>query len=274
MNRASFTEQESPILLSVIRERTPDAAIAIIKNSIVSGAGGFDLHLSTLENQYLNETDLAKIISSTVKPVLALHYNADYHKRPTGLSDEARMKQLLTAVRAGAAAIDMQGYTFEEDMDNALNGCGELFVRARPKQVTMRKETIAKQCELINEVHSLGAQVVLSTHTGCMMTAEEAVSLAQTLEKRGADVVKIIAKAEKEEDVAECFRTVIALKKVLKTKFTYHLEGKVGKLTRIVAPMLGSYMAFCFEHYTESSNFEQCHLKTLANAFRTLQWRN
>ncbi len=268
----SFSGQKSPIFLSVIKERTPDAAIAVIKNSIVAGAEGFDLHLPALEEQYWNVESLKKIISATDKPILALHYNGDYYNRHLGHTDEQRIELMLMAVKAGAAAIDIQGYTFEKDMATALDGCDLPFAGANPKQVTMRKSTIDKQKEVIDFVHSMGAEVVLSTHVGCMLTSEQALSLAEEIQSRGADVVKIIAKATGQEDIPECLKTVLTLKKHLNKKFTYHLEGKAGKLTRVVAPMLGSYMVFCLERYTESSNFEQCHLKSIVDAFRTLEW--
>ena len=167
----------------------------------------------------------------------------------------------------------MQGYTFEKDMETALVGGTQSFVIAKPKQVTLREETVEKQKAFIDKIHALGAEVVLSTHTGVMMTAEQTIALAKTLETRGADVIKIIAKATSIDDIPECFRTVIELKKTMNVPFTYHLEGKLGKVTRIVAPMLGSYMVFCFDRYTESSNFEQCHLKSMADAFRALEWQ-
>ena len=273
MKRASFAKQKSPIILSVIKERTPAAAIAVIKNATLEGAEGFDLHLSTLDPEYINVESLSKIISATKKPVLALHYNGDYFNKRLGLSDEERMRQLTIAAEAGAAAVDMQGYTFEKDMATALEGGTQSFVASKPREVTLRQETIEKQRAFIDKIHALGAEVVLSTHTGVMMTAEQMVELAKTLEARGADVVKIIEKATCVDDIPECFRTVIALKKVMNVPFACHLEGKLGKVTRIVAPMLGSYMVFCFDRYTESSNFEQCHLKSMADAFRLLEWQ-
>ncbi len=270
--RVSFTDHKGPLFLSVIRERTPNAAIAVIKNSVLEGASGFDLHIPTLDPEYRNAESMKKIIAATDLPVLALHYNGGYDGKPLGESDERRMEQLLMAVEAGASAIDMQGYTFDPDMETALAGAKEGFAKRAPREVTVRPETIEKQCAFIEKVHSMGAEVVLSTHTGIMMNAEEVVELALTLEKRGADVIKIVGKAQSEDDIPECLRTVLELKKALKVKFAYHLAGKAGAPTRIMAPALGSYMLFCFDRYTESSVFEMCHLGSVADAFRRFGW--
>ncbi len=271
--RPSFAHHEGPLFLSVICERTPKAAIAVIKNSLVAGADGFDLHIPTLDPKYRNADCIREIVASTDRPILALHYNRDYDGKPLGESDEKRMEQLLAAVEAGASAVDMQGYTFDPDMATALDGAKQAFAKKSPREVTVRPETVEKQCAFIEKVHSLGAEVVLSTHTGIMMTAEETVELALMLEKRGADVVKIIGTAGSEDDIPECLRTVLALKKALKVKFAFHLGGAAGIPTRIMAPALGSYMLFCFEHYTQSSNFEQCHLASVVDAFRRLGWK-
>lgn len=273
MERVSFANQEGPLMLSVIKEQTPSSAIAVIKNSLIDGAQGFDLHISTLVSQYLSEASISKIAESTDKPILALHYNSDYFGKHMGISDEDRMRQLLMAVKAGCSALDMQGYTFEEDMASALDGCGSSFAKLKPREVTMRQKTIDRQRKFIDEVHAAGGEVVLSTHTGVMMTAEQTVELALELEKRGADVIKIIANMNSAGDFPEICRTTLELKKHLKTKFAFHSQGKLGKPTRIICPMLGSYMVFCFDRYTESSNFEQCHLKSMADAFKNLDWR-
>ena len=66
------------------------------------------------------------------------------------------------------------------------------------------------------------------------------------------------------EDAQESIRTMLALKKAVKTPVSYHANGKAGALSRIINPLLGAQIAFCVEHYDEGSTMEQMDLRTAA----------
>ena len=255
-----LSELRAPALAGVVKERRIPEAIAAIKNCIYDGADMIDLHLSCLEN---TETDeLKKIITFSKLPVLALNYNTTYEGENAGYSEDDRADLFLRAVKAGAAGIDMQGYTFHLPSKNEF--CGEdkySFTKGNPKEIITDEEIIAKQCEFIEKVHTMGAEVLLSCHPGIPMTAEQVVDLAHFLEKRNPDIIKIVTKAENEEDLAESIRTMLLLKKEIKTPIAYHANGKAGMLTRIINPLLGGQIAFCVDRYTEASVMEQINLK-------------
>ena len=99
-----------PVLAGVVREKSAKAAIAEIKNCMYDGAGMIDLHMSCLESADTNQ--LRAIINSSKLPVLALNYDKTYDWQNAGFSEEERVESFLHAVDAGAAGIDMQGYTF------------------------------------------------------------------------------------------------------------------------------------------------------------------
>ena len=151
----------SPVLVGVVREKTAKAAIAEIKNCIYSGAGMIDLHMSCLEK---NDTEtLREIISDSRLPVLALNYNQLFDFENAGLSEEERVESFLRSVDAGAAGIDMQGYTYH--LPSKSEFCGEdkySFTKGNPKEIVTDSSIISKQCELIEKVHSKGAEVLLS----------------------------------------------------------------------------------------------------------------
>ena len=60
----------------------------------------------------------------------------------------------------------------------------------------------------------------------------------------------------------ESIKTMLLLKKEVKTPVSYHANGKFGGLTRIVNPVLGGQIAFCVDRFSESSTMEQLDLKT------------
>ena len=259
--KLKLSQIHAPAIAGVIRERNVRCAIAEIKNCTYDGADMIDLHMSCLEKTDVES--LRSIISSTKLPVLALNYNNTYEWADAGFDEEARAESFLRAVEAGASGVDIQGYTF--DLPSKKGFCGEdkySFTKGNPKEIVTDENIISKQCELIEKVHFMGAEVLLSCHPGVAMTSEQVVELALFLEKRNPDIIKIVTKAENEEDLAESIRTMLLLKREIKTPIAYHANGKAGMLTRIINPLLGGQIAFCVARYTEASVMEQIDLRT------------
>lgn len=252
----------APAVAGVIREKTTKAAIAEMKNCRLSGADMIDLHLSCLEN--FSTAELKKIIRSTPLPILALNYNQKADWTSLGLSEEERVQSFLDAVEAGAAGIDMQGYTFHAPSKSGY--CGEdiyFFTKNNPKEIVTDPVIIEKQCAFIEEVHRRGAEVLLSCHPGIAMNTQQVVELALFLEQRKPDMIKIVTHAENEDDFYESIRTMTVLKKEVKTPVSYHANGKAGTLSRILNPLLGGQIAFCVDRYNEYATMEQLELKTV-----------
>lgn len=266
----SIAELQAPVLAGVVREKTTRAAIGEIKNCLYNGAGMIDLHMSCLEDSSVEE--LKKIVESTDLPILALNYNNTYLWDNAGLTEEQRTDSFLRAVQAGAAGVDIQGYTF--DTDSKKGFCGEdkySFTKGNPKEVVTDPAIIAKQCAFIEKVHSMGAEVLLSCHPGIPMNAEQVVELALFLEQRNPDVIKIVTRAENEMQALEAMRAMLLLKKEVKTPVTYHAAGKAGMLTRVLNPVLGGHMVFCVDRFTESSTPEQVDLRVARNVVEDLK---
>lgn len=252
----------APAVAGCVRERTVKAAIAEIKNCYYSGADMIDLHLSCLEDT--STEALKKIISSTSLPVLALNYDLHYDWSRIHQTEEERVESLLRAIEAGAAGIDMQGYTFH--IPSRSEFCGEdrySFTKAAPREVVTDPAIIEKQCALIEKVHSMGAEVLLSCHPGVVMNAEQVLELARFLEERKPDIIKIVTKANTKEDCDEAVSAMTVLKQELNTPVAYHASGKAGIPSRILNPLQGGQIAFCIDRYNEGSTMEQLDLRTV-----------
>ena len=104
--------------------------------------------------------------------------------------------------------------------------------------------------------------MLLSCHPGIPMNCRQVVELALFLEKRSPDIIKIVTIANTEEDMIESLKTMLVLKKELKTPVSYHAAGSAGRLSRILNPVLGGQIAFCVDRFSESSTMEQLDLKT------------
>lgn len=256
-----LSQIKAPAIAGVIRQKTVSAAIGEIKNCIYNGADMIDLHLSCLE---ANDVDtLRRIVDSSKLPILALNYNKTVDWNNANLSEEERTATFLTAVEAGAAGVDIQGYTFHAPSKDEF--CGEdkySFTKGNPKEVVTDSEIISKQSEFIEIVHSKGAEVLLSCHPGIVMNSTQVVELALFLEKRNPDIIKIVTSATKEDEMLEAIKTMLLLKKEVQTPVSYHANGKFGGLTRILNPALGGQIAFCVDRFSETSTMEQLDLKT------------
>lgn len=257
-----ISEINPPSLAGVIREKNACAAAAEIKNCMYDGADMIDLHMSCLESA---DTDTLKhVINSSKLPVLALNYNKKYDWSDCGLSEDERAESFLSAAAAGAAGVDIQGYTFDAESKDSF--CGEnkySFTKGNPKEIVTDSSIISKQCELIEKIHSMNAEVLLSCHPGIPMSCEQVVELALFLEKRKPDIIKIVTFAADENDLIESFKAMTVLKKEVKTKVSYHTNGTAGSLSRIVNPILGGHIIFCVDRFNEGSTMEQLDLKTV-----------
>lgn len=268
--RQKISRLASPVFVGVVREKTVSSAIAEIKNCLYSGADMIDLHMSCLENA--DEGSLKAIISTSKLPVLALNYNQTIDWQDCRFLEDERVAGFIRAVSAGAAGIDMQGYTFDEKSKDAFYGEDQYtFTRGNPKEIVTDSAVISKQCGLIEKIHFMGGEVLLSCHPGISMNCEQVVDLALFLEERCPDIIKIVTFAADEKDLIECFKTMTVLKKEVKTPVSYHANGAAGSLSRIVNPMLGGHMVFCVNRYHEGSNMEQLDLKAAAAAVNSLR---
>lgn len=259
--RRTIAGLTAPAYAGVVRETTTRAAIGQIKNCLYDGATMIDLHMSCLEDSSVEE--LQKIIESTKLPVLALNYNNTLLWENAGLTEEERVASFLRAVEAGASGVDIQGYTY--DLPSKSGFCGEdrySFTKGNPREVVTDEKIIARQCQLIEKVHSMGAEVLLSCHPGIPMDHTQVVELALFLEKRNPDVIKLVTIANDEEQMLESFKAMLELKKEVKTPVTYHAAGKMGRLSRLINPALGGHMVFCVDRFNAGSTMEQVDLRT------------
>lgn len=254
--KPSFANLPKPFIASVITESDPDSCIAAIRNSEYDGAHAFDLHLRSLEQQYHNTHDLGRIIKSTSRPMLMINYRSNEHWAGQA-SDEDRVESHLMAVKAGASACDIMGDMYDPS----------------PLEISYKPEAIDKQKRLIDKIHKMGSEVLMSSHTWVSMNTEQTIEHMKALESRGADMVKIANAVDSEEELLEAFRTTVELKKELNVPFVHICMGEFGKIHRFVGPLLGSSLIFCVQQYTQRGHKEQPLVRAAKAVFDNLDWR-
>ena len=259
--RPSFVNQMKPFLVSVVTDTDPDACICTMRDSEFEGAQAYDLHLRHLERKYHNYKDIRRIVLSTNKPVMTIYYRrqaTQISDAPgTSLTDDERAEAYLMSIKAGASAIDMMGDLFDPS----------------PLEISRKPEIVEKQKRFIEQIHTEGGEVILSSHTWVVMDTAQVLEHASELASRGADMVKIAAKVESEDDLVEAFKTTIAMKRELKVPFIHICMGEHGKIHRIVGPMLGSSLVFCVNRYSLRSTKDQPQLRATREVFNNFEWR-
>ncbi len=273
--KKTIANQESPIVLGVVREKTADEAISAIKNCKLKGATAIDLHLSCLTPEHRTHAALKRIASSTPLPILAVNYNQDYDRRDSGMSEEERLALLYLAVEAGCAGADIQGYTYDltakVDTPDRLKGCPHSFAAGNPREIVVDEAIIEKQKAFIRSIHDIGGEVLLSNHPGKFMNTEQLLSWIHFLEERGADVIKIVVTADTREELAEVIRAMIMIKGEIKTPVSLHASGKYGALSRIICPILGGHIIFCVDNYVPYDDHNQLDVATAYEIIRNIK---
>lgn len=245
-----FSKMGAFSVISSLRVKTPQEAFFDIEDSVRLGADGFLLHAELLEERYRNIETISKIIASAEKPFMILDYLTDEES-------EICASFLLDSVRAGAAAVDIPMHLYDNASMKSLENRAESFASALPSGVSMDQNAIERQKQLIAKIHEEGGEVLISAHVGKMLSCVQAEDLAKEMRARGADIAKIIVKAESADDVAEIYKTCCVLKTKLGIPFLYQTCGVYGKLVRPTAWMFGSRYVLCHNRYSEISNREK-----------------
>ena len=270
MKRPSFAYGKSPMIVAVIKEKTAPSAIRKIREAEFAGARGIDLHIPCLCPEDRTVEALRKIISSTNRPVLALNYDT------ANFTDEERMESLALAVEAGAAAVDMQGYTYDRASKDAFvddefipEGM-EFLADVRPKEMSLKPRVFAKQKAFVDRIHAMGGEVLSSSHLGRALTKEQLEACARFARSKGADIVKMVGTCTDKNQIPGAIEATIYLNDTLDFPFSYHMNGREGIMTRKLCPLFGSHIMFCNVEYGEGSDTEQLHVRSMVDAYRAL----
>jgi len=262
--KKSFAHLPAPVLATVIKEKTPQAAIDAVKRAEKNGATAFDLHLSCLDEEFQTVEHIRSIVNATDRPMLGLNYNLKIETGIYECPEEERISLLKKAAQAGIAGVDIQSYTYNLNVKQGYIGDpGFSFASANPKEVVTDEVTIQKQKELIAYFHAQGTEVLLSNHPLVPMTAEQILDLARFVAQRKPDIIKMVTWANNEADVAECVKAMTLLQSAVpECRVHLHASGPYGRITRLVNPLLGSYLIFCVDQYGQGHDPNQMPLKT------------
>lgn len=229
MNK-TFLNQSYPMLTVMLQCETPETAIGRIRNANHLGADAYGLQVESLKPEYHNPDTYKRIFAEMKgKPIYVTNYRGHHNE---GLSDDDLANGLITLAESGAVLCDVMG---------------DMFCK-HPEELTDDDAAIKKQMQLIEKLHTLGAEVLMSSHILKFTPAERVLEVALEQKRRGADIIKIVTGAESMEEQIENLRITDLLKRELGAPFLF-LSGGECTLHRRLGMKLGCCMALCvYEH--------------------------
>ncbi len=238
-----FFNYERPLLCAMIHPTNPTDAIRKIKDSLADGAEAFGFQMEKLRHEYRNKETIRKMFDACEgRPIYVTSYRAGENK---GFTDEQCAEFLLLSLDCGATLCDVMG---------------DMFDRSPYYELTKDPEAIAKQKALIDEIHCRGGKVLMSCHTHKDLSIEESLMIAREQESRGADVLKIVNKAETADALPKHIEAIQTILSQTDKKLLYLLGGE-GKLIRYIGANFGVCMYLCVAYHEELDTKDQPLLK-------------
>ena len=251
--RRSFLKQTSPVITAIMSGETPQELIAESRNAEFDGAQGIAISLADMKQEFRNGQSLKSVIEAVNLPFMFFFYRDD---RWPASADEERQELLLAAADVGASMIDVMGDLYD----------------ISPLEITRSSVAIDKQKRLIERIHAKGADVVISSHMSCPRTTEQVVEHMIALEARGPEVVKIVTTVDTADELAEAFRTTMALQRELKTPFIHLCNGRFSRPHRFMGPALGVSIAFAIHRYEPRYGKTQPTIRAMRAVLDNLHW--
>ncbi len=211
---ARLSEVARPFLISVVVEREPERIRAALESSRAGGAGAVELNLAQIAAGDLGA--VREIAAACELPV-------------------------YTACRSAGF---MRVYGFDSGLD-ALDDAART-----ERQLAMLGPCCAVDVEfegstaVIEHVHAMGFEAIVSRHAEGPLTAGETLVLARRMSECGADFVKIIQRHSAAVDRAELWRAAMFLREHLAVPFVLLSMGPGEMFVRWMACHLGSSYAF------------------------------
>lgn len=238
--KPTFLKYDKPLLTAMIQCPTPEDCIEKIKASLNEGAEAFGIQLCKLKREFRTKEILSEIFAACDgKPIYITSYR---HGESEGLSDDECVELLLLGLDAGATLCDV---------------IGDLYDRHDTYyELAEDSEAIKKQKALIDEIHRRGGEVLISSHTFKSLSVEENIKVAKEHIERGADIIKIVNKAQSKEEIPVYLTAIQEICKMTDKKLLLLVSGE-GQLVRHIGPNFGVCMYLCVQSHGPLDTVEQ-----------------
>ena len=232
--KKSFLRQEKSLITPLLTSRTEEDLLQEIHDSLEQGATAFGFMIERLPKQLRTKEKMKKFFSAMGdKPIYVTCYLRGDAVEET---DDDRQEYLLQALECGATMADVRG-----DMFAPCKG-----------ELTLDAQAVEKQKKLIERIHAMGKEALISSHIYenekfCYLPCEEVLRIALEHQSRGADIAKIVANADTEEELQENFKTYFFVKERLNIELLFLCNGQKCLPHRLAGALIGEPIVFVRE---------------------------
>ena len=210
----------------MVQKRTPEEIIDTVKLAIPAGAEAFAVQIDQLLPEYHTEEVYRELFAAMEgRPCYVTYYRGHQNGDK---SDEELADGIRLLAKSGATLCDVMGDMFCRHSD----------------ELTTDEEAVRKQMALIDELHALGAEVLMSSHLYKYAKGDRITEIAEAQKARGADVIKIVTDARNAAEEIEHLATLDRLKRELGKPFLF-LSGGHCKIIRRIGILMGCCMCLC-----------------------------
>lgn len=223
----TFLKYEKPLLTVMVKNVIPDKAVKEMKTALENGAEAFGIQAENFPREYHTKADFRNIFAAAEdKPIYITNYRLVNNSE---LAYDELAEELVGFAKLGATLCDVPG---------------DMFCK-HPDELTDNSEAIEKQISLIERLHKVGAEVVMSSHVNRFIPAERVYEIAAEQQRRGADMVKIVTAADNMSEQIENLRITDELKRKISIPYLYLSGGSESRIHRRIGILMGCCMSLC-----------------------------
>lgn len=242
--KPTFLQYEKPLLTTMVQADCPARIKELIDLSLPEGAEAFGMQFEKMKAEYRTpETYRDLFAYANGLPIYVTNYRNGANKDK---SDEVLADELVELAACGATLCDVMADYYDP----------------HPLEYATSAEAVKKQIELVDRIHAQGAEVLMSSHVKQFISAEYAVEIALAHQARGADISKIVVKADTMEQQLENMRIITLLKEKLQIPFLFLCGGECHLLRRVNG-LLGCCMYLCVHEHDSFATPTQPLLRNL-----------
>ena len=213
--KPTFLWHDKPLKTVMIIKRTPAEIIDEIALARASGADAVGFQLEQLLPEYHNEESYSAIFKAAGNlPSYFTFYRCPGNN--PRYTDEQIGEELKKMIKCGGTIADIMG---------------DLYCRTEG-ELTDNAEAIAKQKKLIEEIHAIGGEVLMSSHVLKYVPSDRVMEIANAHKDRGADICKIVTGAENDTQQIDNLMIIDRLKRELGLPFLFLCGGNCDVLRR------------------------------------------
>lgn len=240
--RKSFLQIPRPFPCGLVITDDASKMIAGIRNAEFDGAKAVALHTRLLPPSEKTAEGYRALLANAHVPTMVIHY-----REKDRFTDEECAGFLQTAAQAGASAVDVMGDLFSPS----------------DHELALAPDAVQRQKALIQRLHALGVEVVMSSHMKDFLPKEQVLRHMEEMQRRGADLVKIVYSVNTQVQLEDAVSAAFLLRRTLDVPFLQLCNGKYGLTQRYIAPLLGSALSFGTHEFLPNGHAYQIPLFAL-----------